>query len=81
LNRLATLDIDDRQVDTLLADSSLHAAIEWIARLKRLHGLRMERQRAQAIIDSAAPWEMLKAFIYYPNYLQLADMESRGAQF
>jgi hypothetical protein len=79
LNRLATLDIDDRLVDTLIADSSLQAAIEQIARLKRVHGLRMERQRAQAIIDCAAPWEMLEGFIYYPNYLQLAEMESRGA--
>jgi hypothetical protein len=79
LNRLATLDIDDRQVDALMADNSLQAAIEQIAGLKRVHGLRMERQRAQAIIDSGAPWEMLEAFIYYPNYLQLAEMESRGA--
>jgi hypothetical protein len=79
LNRLASLDIDDPRVDTLIADRSLQAAIAQIARLKRVHGLRMERQRAQAIIDSAAPWELLKGFIYYPNYLQLAETESRGA--
>jgi hypothetical protein len=79
LNRLAALEIDDRQVEALIADRSLKPAIRQIARLKRIHGLRLERQRAQAIIDSAAPWDMLKGFIYYPNYLQLAEMESRGA--
>jgi hypothetical protein len=79
LNRLAALEIDDQQVEALIADSSLKPAIRQIARLKRIHGLRLERQRAQAIIDSAAPWDMLKGFIYYPNYLQLAEMESLGA--
>jgi hypothetical protein len=79
LNRLAALDVDDHEVDALISDRALQPAIGQIARLKRIHGLRMERQRAQAIIDSAAPWEMLKGFIYYPNYLQLAEMESRGA--
>lgn len=79
LNQLATLDVDDHQVDALIADSFLQPAIEKIARLKQIHGLRLERQRARVIIDSGAPWEMLKGFIYYPNYLGLAEMESRGA--
>lgn len=79
LNRLATLDVDDDQVDALVADRSLQPAIEHIARLKRIHGLRLERQRARTIIDSPDPWEILKGFIYYPNYLQLAQMESEGA--
>jgi hypothetical protein len=79
LNQMATLDVDDRQVDALIADSSLKPAIEKISRLKQIHGLRLERKRARAIIDSDSPWDMLKGFIYYPNYLGLAEMESRGA--
>jgi len=79
LNQLAVLDVDDRQVDALIADRSLKPAIEKIAHLKQIHGLRLERQRARAIIDSDSPWDMLKGFIYYPNYLGLAKMESRGA--
>ena len=79
LNQLATLDVDAHQVDALMADSSLQPAIEQISRLKQIHGLRMERQRARAIIDSDNPWDMIKKFIYYPNYLGLAEMESRGA--
>jgi hypothetical protein len=79
LNQLATLDIDDHQVEALIADRSLQPAIEKIARFKQVHGLRLERQRAKAIIDSSAPWKILKGFIYYPNYLQLAEMESVGA--
>ncbi len=80
LNRLATLDVDDDQVDTLIRDRSLQPAIAHIARLKRIHGLRLERQRARTIIDSRDPWEELKGFVYYPNYLQLAEMESEGAE-
>ncbi len=79
LNRLAALDVDDHRVDTLIADRSLQPAIEKIARLKKVHGLRLERQRAMAIIDGDAPWKILSGFIYYPNYLQLAEMESKGA--
>jgi hypothetical protein len=79
LNRLAALNVDDHLVDALIADPSLQPAIGQIARLKRVHGLRMERERARAVIDSRAPGETLKGYIYYPNYLQLADMESLGA--
>jgi len=79
LNQMATLDVDDRLVDALIADSSLKPAIEKISRLKQIHGLRLERQRARTIIESDAPWDMLKGFIYYPNYLGLAEMESCGA--
>ncbi len=79
LNRLATADIDDSLVDALIAERSLQAAIGHIAGLKRVHGLRLERRRVQAIIDSDAPWETLEGYLYYPNYLRLAEMESRGA--
>jgi hypothetical protein len=79
LNRLAAMELDGQKVDALVADRSLMPVIRHIAGLKRIHGLRMERQRAQAIIGSDAPWEMLEGFIYYPNYLRLAEMESRGA--
>lgn len=80
LNRMATLDVDEDQVDALVADTSLQPSIAHIARLKRIHGLRLERQRARTIIDSPDPWEALKEFVYYPNYLQLAQMESEGAE-
>ena len=80
LNQMATLDVDDNQVDALVADTSLQPAIAHIARLKRIHGLRLERQRARTIIDSPDPWKELKGFVYYPTYLQLAQMESEGAE-
>ena len=80
LNRLATLNVDDGQVDALVADESLQPAIAKIAAFKQVHGLRLERARARDIIDSGAPWETLKGFVYYPNYLQLAEMEVNGAE-
>ena len=79
LNRLAAMDVDDRHVDALIADGSLKPAIETISRLKQIHGLRLERERAKTVIAAADPWGILKGYIYYPNYLGLAEMESRGA--
>ncbi len=79
LNRLATMDVDDRQVDALIDDRFLQSAIEIISRLKQIHGLRLERERAKSIIEAGDPWEILQDFIYYPNYLGLAEMETRGA--
>jgi hypothetical protein len=80
LNRLAAEEIEDHQVEALIADMDLQAPIQKIALLKRIHGLRMETQRAQSIVASSHPWEILKRFVYYPNYLQLAQMEIDGAK-
>ena len=79
LNQLAALEVEDHEADVLISDRELQPAIQKIARLKRVHGLRVEREQAQAIIHNAAPWETLKGFLYYPNYLQLAEMEFHGA--
>jgi hypothetical protein len=80
LNRLAAVEVEDHRVETLVADKDLRAPIQKIAQLKRIHGLRMETQRAHAIIASSSPWKILKRFVYYPNYLQLAEMEFEGAR-
>jgi hypothetical protein len=80
LNRLAAVEVEDHEVDALIADKDLQVPIQKIAELKRIHGLRMETHRAQAIIASHSPWEILRRFVYYPNYIQLADMEFDGAK-
>lgn len=79
LNRLAARDIEDAVVDALIDDTALQPAIEKIASLKQVHGLRLERERAGEVLRSATPRETLEGFVYYPNYLGLAEMEFSGA--
>lgn len=79
LDRLAAMDIDDNQAETLRCDPELAKALEHISLLKRANGLRMEIHNAKTVIRSSSPWDTVKQFVYYPNYLALARMEYTGA--
>ncbi len=79
LNQMAALDVEETLVQALLNDADFKAMIGPIARIKRLHSIRLETDRAQHIIRSADPWRTLTDFVYYPNYLKLAEMEYIGA--
>jgi len=80
LQRLIARNVDDHLADELLCDLQLRPITKRISRLKTLNGLRMEIKFAQSIIADMDPWIALQGFIYYPNYLRLADMEYRGAE-
>ncbi len=79
LDRLAALDVPDGVVDRVLRDPSLADALRSVHRLRRLFGLRLEIERAEAVLRSPDPWQTLQAFPFYPNYELLADMEARVA--
>ncbi|WP_022668360.1 nicotianamine synthase family protein [Desulfospira joergensenii] len=79
LDRMAAMDVDDREAEEIRRDKELRKAMAHICRLKRINGLRMEIDNARTIIQSPAPWEAVRQFVYYPNYLELARMESSGA--
>jgi hypothetical protein len=79
LNRLAALDVDDHAAEKILRDRQFQGATKHICHLKAINGLRMEIDRAQSIIAGPDSWALVKRFIYYPNYLQLARMEYQGA--
>ena len=79
LNRLAAIDVEERSAEILRTDRELQPAINHITRLKRVHGLRMEIERARAILNARDPWSVVKSFVFYPNYLMLARMEYEGA--
>jgi len=80
LQRLIARDVEDQVADKLLYDRELRPITKRISRLKTLNGLRMEIKFAQSIIADSDPLIAIQAFIYYPNYLRLADMEYRGAE-
>lgn len=78
LDALASLEVDDQEVEKLIRDPELVPAIEYISRVKRINGLRLEIKAAKTIIHSQVPWETVTQFIYYPNYLELSRMETFG---
>ena len=80
LQRLIARDVDDHLADELFYHRKFRSITKHISRLKTLNGLRMEIKYAQSIIAAPNPWIALQGFIYYPNYLRLADMEYRGAE-
>ncbi|MCP4115796.1 MAG: methyltransferase [Desulfobacteraceae bacterium] len=79
LHQIISQEIDDRDADELLNDREFQPVINRIAHLKRTDGLRMEIERAKAIISAPDPWSLIRSFKFYPNYLKLAQMEYRGA--
>ena len=79
LHYLLASDIDDHSVNEMLCDRKFRLTTQHIAHLKTINGLRMEIERAQAIITSHDPWALLRSFQFYPNYLKLASMEYQGA--
>ena len=80
LQRLIARDVDDQLADELLCDREFRLITKHISHLKTLNGLRMEIKYVQSIIAGVDPWIVIQGFIYYPNYLRLADMEYRGAE-
>lgn len=80
LQILIAKDVDDHLAKELLCDRELKWITKRISRLKKLSGLRMEIRFAHSIIAAPDPWTVLRDFVYYPNYLRLADMEYRGAE-
>lgn len=79
LDLLAATDIDDSQAEALRCDPELPKVLDHISRLKRANGLRMELHNAKTVINSSSPWDTVKQFVYYPNYMELARMEYTGA--
>jgi len=79
LDRLAALQVEEEVVEEIIRDLSFEPVLEAIARLRRLYGLRMEMEQARLIIAGPDPRDMLKDFVFYPNYQQLAQTEYEGA--
>ncbi len=82
LDVLASLEVEDdveAEVESLLRDPGFRQGLEAVTRLRRVYSLRLEIERARSILDSPDPWETLKGFAFYPNYLTLARTEFEGA--
>lgn len=79
LNHLAAIDVDDQAAKKILQDRRFQSVAKQICHLKAVNGRRMEIECAQSIIAGLDPWALVKRFVFYPNYVELARMEYQGA--
>ncbi len=79
LDYLAALDLDDKSADEILSAPEFDSALESIVRFRNLYSLRLETENVNSIRDSEDPWDALKRFTHFSNYLQLALTEYQGS--
>ena len=80
LDYLAAMDIDDQLAEETICDPEYNSVLEAIVRFRNLYSLRLEIENAKAILASEDPWEVLKNFTHFHNYLQLAQTEYEGSE-
>ena len=79
LDYLIALDIDDRSAEDLLSNSGFNSAFDAISTFRSQYTAELEAEQADSILKSKDPWKTFTNFTYLPNYIQLAQTESRGA--
>ena len=89
LDELAALEVDDQSVQEevvgklgelgQLGEPAQNSVLAAVVRFRNLYSLRLEIAEAERVLASREPWELLKNFAYFPNYIQLARTEFQGA--
>ena len=79
LDRLAFEPINDDVIEYLLNDEELKPTLAEISRFRKIFNIRLELERAEKILNSNYPWEVVKTFKFYLNYVNLAKTEVKGA--
>lgn len=79
LDELAALDINEKFLEEFLKCPDFDSLIAEISRFRFLYNLKLENEKAKSLLESLDPWETLRNFTFYPNYLQLASTEYAGS--
>ena len=79
LDQVIALDVDDMTAEAILSGSGFNLAFDVITGFRNRYTAELETEQANAILRSGDPWQSLKDFAYFPNYIQLARTEFRGA--
>lgn len=79
LDELAATEVDGEVTDLLLESSEFNSLLPAISRFRFLYNLKLEIEEAKSLFSSRNPWETLRNFTFYPNYLQLARTEYTGS--
>lgn len=79
LDELAALEIDNQSTEAILKRSDFDSLINVISQFRFSYNLKLEIEKAKSLLESSNPWETLRSFAFYPNYLQLAKTEYTGS--
>ncbi len=79
LDELAALEVDEKSIETILKSPGFDYLLISISNFRFLYNLKLEVEKAKSLLASRNPWETLKNFTFYPNYLQLARTEYTGS--
>lgn len=79
LDEIAAMNADEKFIDEILKSPDFDSLMSEISHFRFLYNLRLENLKAKSILESSDPWETLRNFAFYPNYLQLARTEYTGS--
>jgi hypothetical protein len=79
LDELAALEIDEKSTEALFKSLDFDYLLTVISQFRFLYNLKLEIGNAKCILKSPNPWESLRKFTFYRNYLQLASTEYAGS--
>lgn len=79
LDEFAALEIEEKVANGFLKNQDFSSLFAGISRFRYLYNLKLEIEEAKSLLTSSSPWETLQNFIFYPNYLQLAQTEYQGS--
>ncbi|RZN36669.1 MAG: methyltransferase [Methanosarcinales archaeon] len=80
LDQVIALDVDDTTAKAILSSSGFNSAFDAITGFRSHYTAELEIEQANAILKSSDPWQSLKNFAYFQNYIELARTEFRGAR-
>ena len=80
LDQVIALDVDDTTADAILSSSGFNLVFDVITGFRSHYTAELETEQANAILGSSDPWQSLKDFAYFSNYIELARTEFRGAR-
>ncbi|WP_440947043.1 nicotianamine synthase family protein [Methanosarcina sp. T3] len=79
LDELAALEVDEKAIDATFKSPDFDSLVDSISRFRFLYNLKLENEKAKSLLESSDPWETLRNFTLYSNYLQLARTEYTGS--
>jgi hypothetical protein len=79
LDKLAAMQVDEESIDLVFKIAEFDFLLTAISNFRFLYNLKLEIEEAKSLLSSRNPWETLRNFTFYPNYLQLARTEYTGS--
>ncbi len=79
LDQIVSMEIKKEELRDMEQDPIFQEVVKNISSFRRWFGLKLELEQTHSLLKDKNPWNKLKEFVFYPNYLKLAEMEYNGA--